>query len=198
MPTPEEWIEILAPHDRSNERLVMGMFAVLGLPPSYLDVGSGTGAMANLARKLGVDGYGLDQVPRNEAHLLIHDLRKPFAFKTRFACISCIEVAEHLAEAEVDILMASCAKHLAVGGYLVWSAAHPGQGGDEHATLWPAYRYRSAFHQLGLEWNENKTLRLASVWRMIETPLMWLSENVAVFGKNPPTDTSLEPEESAA
>lgn len=195
MPDPEEWIRILAPMDRHNERLAMAMFAVLGIPPSYLDVGSGTGAFVNLARKLGVEAYGIDLIPRPEAHFLIHDLRKPFAFKTRFNVISCIEVAEHLAEKEIGPLIASCAKHLAVGGYLVWSAAHPGQGGDEHGTLWPSYRWRSEFHRLGLEWDDRKTLRLASVWRMIETPLMWVSENVQIFGRNPPTDTSLEPEE---
>ena len=60
MPSPEQWIEILAPHDVENERHAMAMFAVLGQPASYLDVGSGTGAMVNLARKLGVDAYGLD------------------------------------------------------------------------------------------------------------------------------------------
>jgi SAM-dependent methyltransferase len=195
MPSPEQWIEILAPHDVENERHAMAMFAVLGQPASYLDVGSGTGAMVNLARKLGVDAYGLDQVPRQEAHLMLHDLRKPFAFKTRFQLVSCIEVAEHIPEKEIGPLLASCAKHVAEGRYLVWSAAHPGQSGDDHGTLWPAYKWRDEFHLLGMTWNEYMTLRLATVWRMLPTPLMWLAENVQVFTREVATATSLEPEE---
>ena len=41
----QDWVSILAPHDRENEIVVMALFAVLGVPPSYFDVGSGTGAM---------------------------------------------------------------------------------------------------------------------------------------------------------
>ena len=50
--TPDDWITLLAPMDGWNERLLMATFALTGLPPTYLDVGSGTGAMVNFARRL--------------------------------------------------------------------------------------------------------------------------------------------------
>jgi hypothetical protein len=52
----------LAPFDGWNERAFCQIVAWMGIPHSYLDLGSGTGAMVNMARKIGIEAYGVDLI----------------------------------------------------------------------------------------------------------------------------------------
>src|SRR6476469_5512001 len=68
----------LAPYDGWNERAFAGLIAWRGVPKSYLDLGSGTGAMVNLARKMGIEAWGVDVINGPEGYFITHDLSKPF------------------------------------------------------------------------------------------------------------------------
>jgi len=82
-PTPEEIAQRraqLAPFDGWNERAFCQIVAWMGQPRSYLDLGSGTGAMVNMARKMGADAYGVDLISRGpgaEHWFFEHDLTRP-------------------------------------------------------------------------------------------------------------------------
>ena len=140
-PTPEEIAQRraqLAPFDGWNERAFCQIVAWMGQPRSYLDLGSGTGAMVNMARKMGTDAYGVDLIsrsPGNEHWFLQHDLTQPLHMSigapifhvhpdavdlwrstggtgARFDLITCLEVAEHLPPDAHETLVDTIARHL--------------------------------------------------------------------------------------
>lgn len=179
----EEWIKLLGPFDSWNERLAMAMWAVLGMPDGYFDVGSGTGAMVNLARRLGIEAYGVDQIDRSESYLFKHDLRYPFMipypFGRKFGLVSCIEVAEHLPP-ECDVAIMDTIKNHAKG-WIVFSTAHPGQEGDDHIGIRPTPHWRKLLWDRGWTYDPIMTSRLSLAWLNIQSPAFWLPNNVQVF-----------------
>lgn len=179
--TQQQWIDGLAAFDGWNERLIMAAFAYFGTPHSYLDVGSGTGSMVNLARRLGVDAWGVDVLARPDDWLLTRDLREPLDLARRFDFVTSIEVAEHI-PVENDVTIAdTIARHVAPGGTLVFTAAHPGQGGAGHVNCRPGEYWRRMFWDRGLGYQEADTHRLALVWMAIPHPMGHLMDNLQVF-----------------
>lgn len=181
----EEWIKLLGPTDGWNERHLMAMFAVLGRPEGYFDVGSGTGAMVNLARKMGVEAFGVDQIERPESYLFQHDLRLPYELpykiQRRCSIISCIEVAEHLPPECDSTICDTIVRH--ASNLIVFSSAHPGQGGDDHLGTRPIPHWRKMFWDRGFTFDNVLTTRLSLVWLAIQSPFYWLPDNVMVFHK---------------
>jgi len=177
----------LAAFDRTNERVWLALYATLlawlpDMPASYLDLGSGTGAMVNMARKVGLDAYGVDVINGPE-HWFVHaDLNRPLTLDRRFALVTCLEVAEHLDDGAAPVLVDTIARHVAPGGILVFSAAPPGQGGEHHTNLLPAYVWRSLLHERGVSYREDYTRQLAALWTLVSGPASaWLCVNVQVF-----------------
>ena len=150
-PTPDEIAARradLAPFDGWNERALAQIIAWQGVPRTYLDLGSGTGAMVNMARKMGVEAYGVDLIsrgPGNEHWFIAHDLTEPLRLPLTFDLITCLEVAEHLPPDGHETLVDTIAAHLRpkatidqLSGLLVFSAAPPGQAGEHHVGCRPA------------------------------------------------------------
>lgn len=184
--TTADWLDILGPQDKWNEKHIMLAFSLFGIPKKLLDVGSGTGAMVNLARKLGVEAYGVDQIYREEDWLIQDDISKPFELTKYNGPSICdmvlsIEVAEHL-DADKDIVICdSIAKHVGRDGYLLFTSAYPGQGGDDHVGERPPGHWRKLFDDRGLTYSISDTAKLALLWNNISSPLMWLAVNIQVF-----------------
>jgi SAM-dependent methyltransferase len=177
----QRWINGLAPFDRDNERIIMATFAYLGQPSSYLDIGCGTGAMVNLARKLGVAAHGVDILPRPEGHFTEHDLATPLDLGYVFHLVTSLEVAEHIAPEASEVYCDTVVRHVAPDGILVFSAAHPGQAGDGHVAMRPSYEWRRLLDARGLGYDEVASYRLAMVWLAIRTAHEHLPCNVQVF-----------------
>ena len=177
----------LAPFDRTNERVWLALFAAIlawkpDMPQSYLDLGSGTGAMVNMARKMGLSAYGVDVINGPEHWFVSHNLNEPLVLGQRFDLVTCLEVAEHLDEGAAPVLVDTIARHLAPGGILVFSAAPPGQAGEHHTNCLPAYVWRSLLHERGVSYREDYTRQLAALWTMVSGPASaWLCANVQVF-----------------
>jgi 2-polyprenyl-3-methyl-5-hydroxy-6-metoxy-1,4-benzoquinol methylase len=121
---------------------------------SLLDVGAGTRTWMGAAHGAGVsDIWGIDGVeaPFSEALVAgskfqLRDLSEPFDLNRMFDCVICLEVAEHLEESSANTLIASLCRH---GNLIFFSAATPGQGGQNHANCqWPAY-WQSLFNAQG-------------------------------------------------
>lgn len=184
--TPEEiakWTNGLAVFDRQNEHAMCAIMSVFGIPASYLDVGSGTGAMVNHARKVGVDAYGLDALPRGPAwpHLIQHDLRMPFDFGRTFEMVTSIETAEHIEPEYADVLCDTIARHVAQGGLLIFTAAMPGQIGDHHVNCRPMNEWRAKFHERGLTYIPAATWKLMVGLSVCYTSQHHVEANLSCF-----------------
>lgn len=182
------WKAILDKNEGWNSRHFMSMIATVGIPRSYLDVGCGVGTMVRVARLLGIDAYGVDQLPLPETFFARADLKKRFmlgdAFRSQQAeMVSCLEVAEHLPPECDSIICDTIVDNTLPGGIVIFSSAHPGQEGEDHIGVRPAYYWRKMFHDRGLNYQFDITTRLVISWMNIRSPLMWLAENVQVFTK---------------
>jgi SAM-dependent methyltransferase len=121
---------------------------------SLLDVGAGTGSWMLAAHGVGVrDIWGVDGVEAMCREALIEgskfqlcDLSQPFNLNRTFDCVICLEVAEHLEESSANTLIASLCRH---GNLIFFSAARPGQFGQNHVNCqWPFY-WQSLFNAQG-------------------------------------------------
>lgn len=179
--TVESWVNGLGTFDSLNVRHALVMFALFGLPASYLDVGSGTGAMVNTARKLGIDAYGVDQLPRPDSWLFQRDLRQSLDLGREFQFVSCIEVVEHMPPHAAETLCQTLARHTSPGGILIFTSALPGNGGTGHLTMQPPFWWRGKLYEAGLTFSTLLTLKLALLWSNIDSPMGHLAASLQVF-----------------
>jgi SAM-dependent methyltransferase len=120
-------------------------------PRSIVDIGCGPGAWVATWRELGVtDAWGVDAAHVRSAGLLFpaecfveHDLRLPLALERRFDLVLSLEVAQHLPEKHVPGFLDTLT---GLGPAILFSAAVPHQGGDNHVNeqwqSWWAERLR--------------------------------------------------------
>jgi len=214
-PTPAEIAQRraqLAPFDGWNERAFCQIVAWMGQPRSYLDLGSGTGAMVNMARKMGTEAYGVDLINGPEHWFIAHDLTQPLHLDRtetgyraadwlsrswlgddvpRFDLITCLEVAEHLPPDAHETLVDTIARHLRPkptmevdSGLVVFSAAPPGQAGEHHVGCRPAREWRAMFHERGISYRDDLTRQLAHLFGYVTGPAShWLAANLQVFDR---------------
>lgn len=178
--------DALAGFDEWNRRALLSVWSLLGRPDTYMDFGCGSGAMVKMARACGLDAIGVDVVAQPPD--IIHDLRRPLELPRRVQLATCIEVAEHLNEDAAPILCQNISRHLIDnGGWLVFTAALPGQQGDNHVNLKSAYWWREKLTEVGLTWHETATLKLQLLWSVTTGSMHHLPANVQVFVKGEPS-----------
>jgi SAM-dependent methyltransferase len=123
-------------------------------PGSVVDVGCGIGNWMQefknrgVPEVFGIDGLHLDKslFIHDPVHLVLLDLEKPFRLERRFDVAISLEVAEHLDEAAAKGFVESLC---ALSDTVVFSAAVPGQGGQNHKNeQWPSY-WRKKFENNG-------------------------------------------------
>ena len=128
----------LAAHDPWNQRAVLAAFSVFGVPVSFLDIGSGSGIVTRTAAQLCSFAHGIDLIaPENDPLFTRADLCERIFVCDPVEMVWSIETAEHIEESYANRVCENIAKHCMVGGMVVFSAALPGQGGDNHVTLKP-------------------------------------------------------------
>ena len=105
---------------------------------SILDVGCGAGAWLSVWKKqacavLGLDGSYLDSgcLLVEQEEFLACDLAQEFSLQREFDMVQCLEVAEHLPVARSRGLVRDLCRH---GDLVFFSAAPPGQGGENHVN----------------------------------------------------------------
>lgn len=174
----------LTRHDNWNRRFLCAVFAAFGIPGSYLDVGCGTGAMVELAHKLGIKSYGLDIILRSDEWFIGHDLRNKFELAGKFDLICCIEVLEHIEQRYEDNVLQSIAQHTGQNGLLIFSAAGPGQDGINHVNCQLGSYWRTKLHDLGFNYRHDFTTRMQMAANLIPAPSRdWWIGNMQVFEK---------------
>ena len=138
----------------NSARSARGLLPVLleALPlsiDSVLDVGCGAGAWLQEWKTLGAEVLGLDGDYVRPQQLLVleeefqaQDLNCEFDLGRRFALAQSLEVAEHLPETSAAGFVASLCRH---ADLVLFSAAPPGQGGENHINEQPYAYWRDLF-----------------------------------------------------
>lgn len=192
----------LQPFDEYNVRVLYSTYALFGTPLTHLDLGSGSGAVVNVARRLGVDAIGVDVIAEppdiaadltKPLEIIQHDdgyalglmrasgFSEPNPARKQFTICTCIEVAEHLPPEAAQTLCQTIHRHLAPRGWLVFTSALPGQAGDHHQNLIPPFEWRGLMWEAGLVWVPEVTARLALLWTQTSGSLHHLPANLQCF-----------------
>ena len=150
---------------------------------SVADFGCGTGTWLYAVNAMGIDDIaGVDGDYVNRGLLLIdseyfhpHDLRNPVRLNKNFDLVISMEVAEHLPEYDADAFVETLCAH---SQQILFSAAQPGQGGDNHLNEQPIRYWISKFESRGYSYIDirnhfNGNLKVE--W--------WYRENMALFLK---------------
>ena len=139
----------------SAKRFSSFLVPLLGLK-SVLDVGCGRGAWLREWRNAGVEiAHGVDGPYVNLQSLLIPvedftavDLSKEFDLQQRYDLVSSLEVAEHLPGSCSETFISSLVAH---ADLVLFSAATPGQGGENHINERPLSFWQKLFKERGYE-----------------------------------------------
>jgi SAM-dependent methyltransferase len=123
-------------------------------PKSVVDIGCGTGAWLAEFLRLGVsDATGVDGAYVAAETLLIpatayraQDIAQRFDLGRRYDLAVCLEVGEHIPKASSATLVANIVAHAPM---VLFSAAVPGQGGQDHINEQPLEFWRDLFAQEG-------------------------------------------------
>ena len=155
-------------------------------PESLIDVGCGIGNWLkefeknNVKDLFGIDGTHLDKslFLLETDKLSLIDLEKPFTLKRKFDVAISLEVAEHLNEIAADNFVKSLCS---LSEIVVFSAAVPGQGGQNHINeQWPSY-WKKKFESNGYFFND---IIRPIIWSN-EKVRVWYKQNIFVATKNP-------------
>jgi len=140
----------------SAREMLPRLVKCLGQPvATVLDVGCGAGAWLSVWKSLGAEVCGLDGSYVDPAQRLIGDtefratdLARGFSLGRRFDLVQSLEVAEHLPVASAAGFVSSLCAH---GDVVLFSAAPPGQGGENHLNEQPYDYWRELFRQQGFD-----------------------------------------------
>ncbi|MBX2917509.1 MAG: class I SAM-dependent methyltransferase [Cyclobacteriaceae bacterium] len=158
-------------HNMVAPREVVPIVIDLVKPQSVADVGCGMGtwlkafAEAGVNEYVGVDGEFVDPLMLHipAERFVAKDLRENWSLGKKFDLVVSLEVAEHLPEAKADLFVEVLVNH--AKNNILFSAAVPGQGGQNHLNeQWPEYwqkkfeKYGFYFHDVirPLIWNNQK------------------------------------------
>lgn len=132
-------------HNTNAAKIVVPLILDIIPVKSVLDVGCGTGTWLRVFGDhsvndyVGIDGEYVDptQLYIDKSKFIPHDLTRPIDLQRKFDLVLSLEVAEHLPESAADTFVETLVRH---GRVVVFSAAIPGQGGQNHLNeQWPAY-----------------------------------------------------------
>jgi hypothetical protein len=137
---------------RSARVVVDKLSAVLPID-SVADFGCGQGAWLSVWQSIGASVVGIDGPYVDRDQLLIDaaafhaaDLAEPIDLGARFDLVQSLEVAEHLPAAKAEKFIATLTAH---GPCVLFSAAVPGQGGENHINEQPLAYWRDIFRRRG-------------------------------------------------
>jgi SAM-dependent methyltransferase len=137
---------------RSARVVVPRLTAVLPVH-SVVDFGCGQGAWLSVWRSTGASIVGVDGPYVDPSQLLIDaaafhaaDLAKPIDLGRRFDLVQSLEVAEHLPATKAEQFIQTLTAH---GPLVLFSAAIPGQGGENHINEQPLGYWRAIFRRRG-------------------------------------------------
>jgi len=165
-------------HNEASPNEIVPILNSLFAPSSVVDVGCGTGTFLAAFKRSGIQvikGYdgswvNMDLLKDNldESEFVPCDLEQNITFNQRYDLALCLEVAEHLSEQSADTLVQNL---VASSDVVVFSAAIPGQGGQNHINeQWLSY------------W-QGKFERYGYIVEDVLKPLLWNNEKIEYWYK---------------
>jgi hypothetical protein len=152
---------------------------------SYVDVGAGTGSYSAAARGLGVHAVALERSLAGRLAAKLQrvtakrfDLSEPRTAPVRADLAFCFEVAEHLVPELGENLVEFLA---AAAPVVVFTAAHPGQGGWAHINEQEPEYWVARFERAGMHLSRDETDALRQTFAAEGVSAPWLSANLLVF-----------------
>lgn len=166
--------------------LVGGVIELFPEANRAVDLGAGTGFYVHLMRERGLDteGYEYSSRARRIAKKLLglelheFDLRQFSGVRDHADVCICIEVAEHIPNAQSGALVEACAS---AGDAVVFSAAPPGQLGHGHINLQPQAFWTTLFLQNGMHIDPERTARLSEAMKTTGSRGRHLVRNLCVY-----------------
>lgn len=179
--------------DRSAE-VVVPILLQMVEANSVVDVGCGVGKWLKTFKEngvndiLGVDGPHLDPAGflPGEDVLIRVDLEKPFRLDRRFDLAVSIEVAEHISPENARGFVESLCL---LSDTIVFSAAAPGQGGQNHLNEQPPSYWIEKFESFGFEF-EDRIRPLIWDAGQVQT---WYKQNMLFFRRSDGTRKNTSP-----
>ena len=167
---------------RSAEIVLRHVFSLLGRPGSIVDFGCGIGTWIAAARDLGVpevlgldgDYVEQDMLEVDRSAFRPTDLEHPVSLNRKFDMAMSLEVAEHL---PADRAAGFVADLTAAAPVVLFSAAVPGQQGDDHVNEMWQHRWAELFLERG--WRVADAIR-PKIW-MDERVSWWYVQNTFLF-----------------
>ena len=171
-------------HSKDADHIVPFLIKIFN-PSSVADIGCGLGHFlkafidAGIKDVTGVEGPWLDETKLviGKELVLIKDLEQRFDLKRRYDMVLCLEVAEHLNKDSAEQLVEILTSHSDV---IIFSAAIPGQGGQNHVNeQWIGY-WESLFNK-----HEYKMYDIIRpyIWNIPEI-FWWYRQNIIVCIKS--------------
>lgn len=150
----EEFFEYIERGSTASARRFSAFLTPLLGINSILDIGCGRGAWLREWRNAGVKiVHGADGPYVRQESLLIPaedftavDLSKRFDLGRRYDLVSSLEVAEHLPRSSSESFISSLVTH---SDLILFSAATPGQGGENHINERPLWYWQGIFAEHG-------------------------------------------------
>jgi hypothetical protein len=152
----------------------------------YADVGSGSGAYAAEARRSGVEVFACERSPIGRFLALLQGARPlpfdltldpPADLPDGIDLAYCFEVAEHipavLGQRLIDFLATTAP-------VVVFTAAHPGQGGVGHINERSKNRWIADFAAAGMHFDREATDRLVELFHARGVQANWFFANAIV------------------
>jgi SAM-dependent methyltransferase len=154
MTVTDRYIHTDEVHNLSSPNIIVPHLIEMLHPVSVVDVGCGTGTFLKVFRNhhvnelLGIDGSWVNpaQLHIERGQFMEADLEKPVRLQRNFDLVLCLEVAEHLDPAASDTLIGTL---VSLGKVIVFSAATPMQGGQNHINEQPISFWQEKFAQHG-------------------------------------------------
>jgi SAM-dependent methyltransferase len=132
-----KYIHTEAVHNLMSPKIIVPVLFQWFQPKSVVDVGCGIGTFLKVFKDLGVkeilgiDGKWVDRAKLyiSDNEFMVADLEKPIVLDRTFDLVLSLEVAEHLSSESSDNFVNSL---VSLGKIIVFSAAIPNQGGQNH------------------------------------------------------------------
>lgn len=170
-------------HSALSAQHILGILFQIVDHKTVVDFGCGTGTWLWVAIQLGsedVFGYDGDYVPRN---LLMIDencfeavnLANRITGTKKYDLAISMEVGEHLPESAADTFVDNICSQ---ADTILFSAAHPGQGGDDHINEQPQSYWVSKFASRGYE-----KIEIREIFKNDLKIESWYRDNMVLFAK---------------